>query len=88
MVMKQFEAKIRIKLRDGILDVQGKTVEQALGSIGYKEISSVRIGKFVELMVEAEDADNAKEKVDKACKELIANPIIEDYFIDINELSN
>lgn len=84
--MKKFEAKIRITLRKGILDVQGKTVENALHSIDFQMIHNVRIGKYVELVVEANDFDEAMNIVDSACKKLIANPIIEDFHIELSEI--
>lgn len=78
-------AKIKITLRNGILDVQGKAVENALHSIEFPMISNVRIGKFVELEIEANDQPEALQLVDSACKKLIANPIIEDYEIELFE---
>ncbi len=84
--MKNFEAKIRITLRKGILDVQGKTVENALHSIEFQMISKVRIGKYVELIILSDSYDSAMQIVDSACKKLIANPIIEDYQIDLIEI--
>ena len=84
--MKKYLALITIKLRSGILDVQGKAVENALHSISFNTMSNVRIGKYVELNVEADTAETARSLVDDACKKLIANPIIEDYFIEIKEV--
>ncbi len=81
--METFKAEIKISLRKGILDVQGKTVEQALHSIEFQDITSVRIGKFVELNIQAESIAKAKSMVEDACKKLIANPIVEDFQIDI-----
>lgn len=81
--MANFIATINITLRKNILDVQGKTVEHALHSIGYSDCSNVRIGKLVELNIEAESAAHAKELLTDACKRLIANPIIEDFEIVI-----
>lgn len=81
--MKTFQAIIKISLRKGILDVQGKTVENGLHSIGFDALSKVRIGRIVELEVNAEDKEKAAEIVDNACKTLIANPIIEDFEIEI-----
>lgn len=72
-------------LKRGILDVQGKTVENSLHSIEFQNVSNVRIGKFVELEVEAENYDTAMATVDSACSKLIANPIIEDYEITITD---
>jgi len=83
--MSIYSAKIRITLRKGILDVQGKAVEHALHSMEYPMISGIRIGKYVELSVEATNIDEARRLTDEACKNLIANPIIEDYIIEITE---
>ena len=79
-------AVIDISLRQSILDVQGKAVEQALHSIEFPMISNVRIGKHVELQVEAESPEKAKALVEGASKKLIANPIIEDFIIKITEI--
>jgi phosphoribosylformylglycinamidine synthase len=84
--MKKFAAKVNITLRSGILDVQGKTVEHALHSLEYNSLSNIRIGKFVELTVEAENEEKALETVNNACKQLIANPIIEDHFVTLEEI--
>lgn len=83
--MKKYNAEIKITLREGILDVQGKTVEKALSSMDLSEIASIRIGKFVRLSVMADSIESAQEKVDTACRQLIANPIMEDFTIDIKE---
>ncbi len=84
--MKNFNCSINITLRAGILDVQGKTIEHALHSIEFSQINNVRIGKYVCLSVEAENYDSAMQIVDMACQKLIANPIIEDYSIDLEEI--
>ncbi|MDA3843801.1 MAG: phosphoribosylformylglycinamidine synthase subunit PurS [Candidatus Kapabacteria bacterium] len=83
--MNNYKAQINITLRAGILDVQGKTVEHALHSIDYPMISQLRIGKFVEMNVEADNSGAAAKLADEACKKLIANPIIEDYKITVSE---
>lgn len=82
----KFLAKITITLREGILDVQGKTVEQALNSIEFDMMKNVRIGKYVELNLEAENESKAYELTKEACKKLIANPIIEDYKVIIESI--
>lgn len=81
--MKKFNSKINITLRAGILDVQGKTVEQALHAIEFQNLSNVRIGKYVTLTVEAESETEARASVERACSQLIANPIIEDFTVAI-----
>lgn len=83
--MTKFKSEIKITLRSGILDVQGKAVEHALHSLEYNEIEGVRIGKFVELEIDAENKDEAYKRVENACKQLIANPIIEDFEINLTE---
>lgn len=84
--MKKYKAKVRITLRKSILDVQGKTVEKALHSIDFDILTNVRIGKYVEMDVDAQNDGQAEAFLDDACKKLIANPIIEDYSIEIEEV--
>ncbi|TAE32082.1 MAG: phosphoribosylformylglycinamidine synthase subunit PurS [Candidatus Kapaibacterium sp.] len=83
--MAQYRAAIRIQLRKQILDVQGKTVENALHSLNFQDISHVQIGKYVELTVEAASKDAAFASVEDACKKLIANPVMEDFHIELEE---
>ncbi len=84
--MINYSAKIKIMLKKGILDVQGKTVENALNSMEFENIHNVRIGKYVELIVNAPNETEARTMVDQASSKLIANPIIEDYEITLNEI--
>lgn len=84
--MINYSAKIKIMLKKGILDVQGKTVENALNSMEFSNIHNVRIGKFVELTVSAQNKAEAQSIVEQACAKLIANPIIEDYEISLDEV--
>ena len=84
--MKKFKTEINISLREGILDVQGKTVEHALHSSEFSNITDVKIGRLVKVNVEADNYDKAMTIIDKACQELIANPIIEDYSIQLEEI--
>ena len=80
-----FSSKIKITLRKNILDPQGKTIEHSLKSMGYNSILDTRIGKFIELKVEADSLDKAKQITDDACKKLLANPVMEDYEFEISE---
>lgn len=84
--MPNFRAAIRIQLRKQILDVQGKTVENALHSLNFTHLNDVHIGKYVELTVSAANKDEARGAVEDACKKLIANPIMEDFQIDLAEV--
>ncbi len=83
--MNKYKANVYITLKKGILDVQGKAVEQALHSIEFQTLNNVRIGKFVELNVEADSKEEARKIVAEASEKLIANPIIEDFEIEIKE---
>jgi len=85
--MNSYTAKITVTLRSSILDVQGKTVEHALHSLHMPLLSNVRIGKYVELNIQAPDADTARDLATVACEKLIANPVMEDFSIDIVEQS-
>jgi phosphoribosylformylglycinamidine synthase len=62
-----------------LLDPQGKAVTSSMSNINLPEISNVRIGKHITLEIDAENEESAKEKVENACKNLLANPIMESY---------
>jgi len=78
-------AKIYITLKKGILDPQGKAVNNALHSIGYSQVKDVRVGKYIELAVEGSDIKNIEQSVNEMCIKILTNPIIEDYTFDIME---
>lgn len=79
--MKKYPVTVNITLRENILDVQGKAVQQALHSLDYDMMSEVRIGKLVTMFVEAQNDGQAEAFAEEACKKLLANPVIEDYSI-------
>ncbi len=76
-------ATVRIELKPGVLDPQGKAIEHALNTLGFHEASSVRQGKLIEMQVDAADADSARARVEAMCRTLLANPVIETYSIDL-----
>ena len=78
-----YTARILITLRKTILDPQGKAVEHSLKSLGYGNIVDTRIGKYVELKIDAADELSAKSVAEEACKKLLANPVMEDYSFEI-----
>lgn len=80
-----FKAKVNVTLRPSILDPKGKAAHHALQNLGLNEIKQVRIGKFIELEVDAENEKEAKEKVEAACGQLLANEVMEDYEITIDK---
>jgi phosphoribosylformylglycinamidine synthase len=70
-------------LKAGVLDPQGKAIGNALAGLGFTGIGEVRQGKLIELNLSETDPVRAREEVEAMCKELLANPVIEDYTIDI-----
>lgn len=74
-----YKAQIKISLRKTILDPQGKTVENSLHHLGYKNISGTRIGKHIEFVIDTPDENQAKQIIEEACSKLLANPVMEDY---------
>lgn len=76
-------AKIKITLRKSILDPQGKAVEHSLHSLGYNNIKDIRIGKFIELKINASTDEEANRITEEACKKLLANPVMEDYNFEV-----
>jgi phosphoribosylformylglycinamidine synthase PurS subunit len=84
----KFKAQIDIMPMAEILDPQGKVVTQSLHKLGLDKINDVRIGKHINLFVEAASEAEAKASVDEACKKLLANMIMERYTFSIEALSN
>ncbi len=78
-----YRAEINVMPLKALLDPQGKAVAKSLKNLELPEISDVRIGKHITLNLEAENEEEAKEKVETACKKLLANPIMEYYEYEI-----
>ena len=70
-----------ITLRQGVLDPQGKQVQESLSILGYEEVREARVGKYIELQVD--DGPNLEARVREMCDKLLANPVIEDYHFDV-----
>ncbi|MCX6141286.1 MAG: phosphoribosylformylglycinamidine synthase subunit PurS [Candidatus Kapabacteria bacterium] len=83
--MKTYTASITVTLRRAILDVQGKAVEHALHSLHMPALGNVRIGKHIELDVQAPDKETAHGLVMDACSKLLSNPVMEDFSVHIME---
>lgn len=82
-----FEAQIEVSHREGILDPQGATVERALPALGYENVTNVRVGKSIRLVVDAPDERSAKQQVEAMCERLLANPVIERYAVVLHPLA-
>jgi len=74
---------VRIIPRPGLLDPQGQAVEHALGALGFTGVGSVRVGKAIELQVEASSSREAEAAVRLMCDKLLANPVTENYEIEV-----
>ena len=77
------KARVHITLKDGVLDPQGKTIARALASLGFSGVNDVRQGKFIELDIAQSSPDAARAEVERMCGQLLANPVIENYQIEI-----
>ena len=75
--------KIFVSLKNGVLDPQGKAVERSLHSLGYQEVRDVRVGKFVELNLQAGSRGAAEDRIREMCDRLLANPVIENFHYEI-----
>ncbi len=73
--------KVIVTLKNGVLDPQGKAIQQTLNGMGFSEVNEVRQGKYFVIEVGQPDENKAKSKVDEMCKKLLANLVIEDYKI-------
>jgi phosphoribosylformylglycinamidine synthase subunit PurS len=82
----KFKAEIDIMPLKEILDPQGKAVKLGLNNLGIKEVADVRIGKHISLELEAVNKEDAEEKVNTACKKLLANLIMEDFKFQLIEI--
>ena len=75
------KVKAIVTLKDGVLDPQGKVIQQTLNGMSFSEVKEVRQGKYFDIEVSTEDEKKAKTKVEEMCKKLLANLVIEDYKI-------
>ena len=80
-----FRVHVRVMPRDGLLDPQGQAVEHALGALGFGEAAGVRVGRAIELAVAAGSRDEAEAKARQMCDKLLANPVTEDYLLEVEE---
>ena len=78
------KAKVYVTLKQGVLDPQGKAIRHSVGLLGYQGIADVRQGKYFEIALDdALDAAGARESVERMAKDVLSNPVIEDYRVEI-----
>ncbi|MFM7471145.1 MAG: phosphoribosylformylglycinamidine synthase subunit PurS [Nodosilinea sp. LVE1205-7] len=85
--MPHYSARIYITLRPSVLDPAGTAVRSGLAHMGYTQVDSIRIGKYIELSLEAENEVIANQQVDRMCHQLLANPVIETYRFALEPLA-
>ena len=83
-----FKANINITLRPSILDPQGKAMQHALHNLGHESVVQVRAGKHIEMLIEASTAPEAEQVAAKACEQLLANAVMEDFTVEVEKLKS
>jgi phosphoribosylformylglycinamidine synthase subunit PurS len=82
-----FLARVYVSLKPTVNDPQGLTIADGLRSLGFSEVAGVRAGKYLEIRLSVTNAEEALSRVDAMCEKLLANPIIENYRFDIEEIA-
>jgi phosphoribosylformylglycinamidine synthase PurS subunit len=77
------KARITVTLKNGVLDPQGRAIANALHSLGFDNVEDVRQGKLIEVQLKAMDEASAKGELDSMCRQLLANPVIENYRVEL-----
>ena len=85
MTARAFGANVTVRLSAGVNDPQGNTVRDSLHALGHDTVREVRVGKTIDLVVDAPDAEAAQASVETMCRELLANPVIETFEVTIVE---
>ena len=73
------QVEVRVKLKEQVLDPQGEAIRRVLSGLGYAEVVGVRVGKLMLLEVEGEDPTAVRARIEGACREVLANPVIEEF---------
>lgn len=82
-----FIAKITVTLRKSILDPQGKAVRHGAHSLGFGAINDIRIGKYIEMKIDAPSEAEARRIAEETCQKLLANPVMEDYRYTVEQIA-
>lgn len=81
--MTEYQVEVRVTPRKGILDPQGKAVEGALHALGFGGVSEVHVGRLIAFTLSAPSEEEARGRVDAMCRQLLANPVTEDYAVRV-----
>ena len=79
-----FSVQVEVRLRPGIADPQGSTIERAIPTLGVAGVTGVRVGKFIRFDIDAADEASARASVEDLCRRFLTNPVIEDSFIELS----
>ena len=79
------QVTVNISLKHGVLDPQGRAIGRSLSDLGFQEVGEVRVGKQIMLEIDEDDPARARQRVARMCEVLLANTVIEDYTIEIDE---
>lgn len=82
-----YQAKIYVTLRPSVLDPAGTAVRSGVQQMGYENVEQIRIGKYIEVTLTANDEGDAKQQLDQICDRILANPVIETYRFDLTSVS-
>ncbi len=82
-----FLARVYVTLKPTVNDPQGLTIRGALHSLGFADVESVRAGKYLEVRIAADDRAKAEKQLAEMCRKLLANPVIEDYRFELEEMA-
>jgi len=82
--MSSKKATVYVRLKDGVLDPQGVTIQRAISNMGYDMVSAVRSGRFFELEIDADDGD-VDARIEEICSTLLANPVVENYQVEFEK---
>ena len=77
------KARIRVMLKPGVLDTQGKAIGHALNGLGFDAVTDVRQGKVIEVELTTDDRAQAQAQIDEMCRRLLANPVMETYSVEL-----
>ncbi len=80
-------AKVYVTLKPTVNDPQGLTIKGGLHTLGFKQVTSVRAGKYMEIKLDSDDLEQAKQQVTQMCQKLLANPVIEKYRFELEKIS-
>ena len=85
MSSARFSVRVTVRLDANVNDPQGNAVREGLRALGHEDVADVRVGKVIDLTLEARDAVDARTRAQQLCEDLLANPVIETYQIDVVE---